>query len=290
MRLATVAWRGATSAALVGDGWVAAVRQLPGREQAHDVYDLIGEPLSGSEVSELEGLGEPEEGACWLPPVLRPPKNVLCVGRNYVEHVNEGARAEGRAAEMPGAPIWFTKPATALVGCGSDVVLDRDFTSSLDYEGELAVVVGKACKKLSPRSALDAVFGYTIFNDVTARDVQHGSKQWFRGKSGDTYGPCGPWVTTADEVPDPQDLRIRTTVNGEARQSDSTASMIFDVATLIADVSAGLTLMPGDIIATGTPSGVAWGMPQPVYLELGDEVAVEIEGLGRLWNRVAAGS
>jgi 2-keto-4-pentenoate hydratase/2-oxohepta-3-ene-1,7-dioic acid hydratase in catechol pathway len=289
VRLATVRWTDSTSAALVVGDRVAPVRSLPGREAARDVTALIAVPLTDTEVEQLTGLAGPADDVVWLPPVVTPPKNVLCVGRNYVEHVKEGARAEGRAtAEIPTVPIWFSKPPTSLVGSGGEIVHDPSFTATLDYEGELAVVIGTTCKGASVGSALDHVFGYTVFNDVTARDVQQRHKQWLRGKGADTYGPCGPWVVTRDEIPDPQDLTITTTVNGTVRQQDTTRNMIFDVATLIADISAGTTLLPGDVIATGTPSGVAWGMDQPEYLTAGDEVAVEISGIGRLVNRVAA--
>jgi 2-keto-4-pentenoate hydratase/2-oxohepta-3-ene-1,7-dioic acid hydratase in catechol pathway len=225
----------------------------------------------------------------WLPPILRPPKNVLCVGKNYVEHAKEGAKAEGLAkAEIPTAPIWFSKPHTSLVGSRGAIVRDAAFTNALDYEAELAVVIGKPCRNVSRERALDYVFGYTILNDVTARDVQQGRKQWFRGKAADTYAPCGPWIVTADEIPDPQSLAVRTMVNGGVRQNDTTANMIFDVRTLIADLCVGITLEPGDIIATGTPAGVAWGMDEPKYLLPGDEVVVEIERIGQLHNSVTA--
>ena len=289
MRLATIRWQDSTSAALVDGDAVAAVRGLPGRDDARDVAALIHAPLTDPEIAQLGGLTEPGDRVEWLAPILSPPKNVLCVGRNYVEHVKEGARAEGLTkAEIPTVPIWFSKPATALVGHGGAILHDPSFTSALDYEGELGVVIGDTCRGVSRTNALEHVFGYTIFNDVTARDVQQRHKQWLRGKGADSYGPCGPWVVTRDEIPDPQALQITTTVNGQVRQQDTTANMIFDIATLIADISAGMTLQPGDILATGTPSGVGWGMDQQTYLVPGDAVAIEIAGIGRLENRVAA--
>lgn len=289
MRFATIPWQESTSAALVSGDAVAVVRDLPGRDDARDVLALIHRPLTDDERSDLSTCGVPISTATWRSPILRPPKNVLCVGKNYVEHVHEGARAEGQAAgEIPAAPIWFSKAATALLGCGGEIEHDATFTSCLDYEGELAVVIGDTCRRVSAEDAYEHIFGYTILNDVTARDVQQGRKQWLRGKSADTYAPCGPWVVTPDEVGDPQHLSLTTTVNGVVRQNDDTANMIFDIATLIADISVGMTLHAGDIIATGTPSGVAWGMDEPAYLLPGDEVVVEVENIGRLWNRVVS--
>jgi 2-keto-4-pentenoate hydratase/2-oxohepta-3-ene-1,7-dioic acid hydratase in catechol pathway len=289
VKLATIAWNGSSTAAYVVGEQVYPVRTLSGRNDAGDVTALIARPLSAGETAQLT-QGKPVEAPVkWLPPILRPPKNVLCVGKNYVEHAKEGAKAEGLAkAEIPTAPIWFSKPHTALVGQDDAIVHDTAFTQQLDYEAELAVVIARSCRNVAPERALDFVFGYTILNDVTARDVQQGRKQWFRGKSADTYAPCGPWIVTADEIPDPQRLTVRTTVNGGVRQNDTTANMIFDVRTLISDLSVGISLEAGDIIATGTPAGVAWGMDEPKYLQPGDEVVVEIERIGSLHNTVTA--
>jgi 2-keto-4-pentenoate hydratase/2-oxohepta-3-ene-1,7-dioic acid hydratase in catechol pathway len=287
MRLATIEWDGSTSAALVMDGGLAPVRALPSREDAEDVRALIARPLEPSERDALAGRVQPLEGSRLLPPILRPPKNVLCVGRNYMAHVEEGARAEGREAQRPEAPIWFTKSHTALVGCGGEVRCDPAFTDQLDYEGELAVVIGRGGYGIPAAEALSHVFGYTGFLDITARDRQRRHGQWFKGKSADTYGPCGPWVVTADEIEDPQRLTIETIVDGDIRQSDTTANMLFDVATLVADISEALTLEPGDLIATGTPEGVAWGRGDSSYLVPGSVVELRIEGIGRLWNTVS---
>jgi 2-keto-4-pentenoate hydratase/2-oxohepta-3-ene-1,7-dioic acid hydratase in catechol pathway len=288
MKLATVRWNDSSSAAVVFGDRVAAVRQLSGRDQASDVLSVIHQPLSQDEVRQLADLASIAPST-WLPPIVRPPKNILCVGKNYMEHMKEFDKAWGLArAEVPQSPMWFSKAHTALVGSGGAILHDPHFTQALDYEGEFAVVIGNRCRKVKAERALDHVFGYTILNDVSARDVQHGRKQWFTGKSADSYAPCGPWVVTRDEIADPQQLSLRTTVNGEVRQTVNTCEMIFDVRTLIADISAGMTLEPGDMIATGTPVGVAWGMDTPRYLLPGDEVAVEIEKIGRLWNRVIA--
>jgi 2-keto-4-pentenoate hydratase/2-oxohepta-3-ene-1,7-dioic acid hydratase in catechol pathway len=290
MKLATVPWKDSSSAAVVFGERVAAVRQLSGRDQASDVLSLIHKPLSQDELRQLSDLTSPAPSA-WLPPIIRPPKNLLCVGKNYMEHVKEFDKAWGLSrTEVPPSPMWFSKAHTALIGAGGEIIHDPDFTQALDYEGELVAVIGDRCRKVTAEAALDHVFGYTILNDVTARNVQHGRKQWFTGKSADTYAPCGPWVVTRDEVADPQQLNLRTTVNGEERQSVNTRDMIFGIRALIADISTGMTLEPGDLIATGTPVGVAWGMDPPRYLVPGDEVVVEIEKIGRLWNRVIAAS
>jgi 2-keto-4-pentenoate hydratase/2-oxohepta-3-ene-1,7-dioic acid hydratase in catechol pathway len=288
MRLGTAAWRSGTSAILVEGDRCAFVAELPGRSDTRDVAALIATELTLDEITALRQRLVPLDEQRLRPPVLRPPKNVLCVGKNYLEHVHEGARAEGLAPKVPTVPIWFTKAHTALVGTGGSVVLDPAFTSQLDYEGELAMVIGRTLRAATRDNALDHVFGYTILNDVTARDVQQRHVQWFRGKSSDTFAPCGPWVVTADEIPDPQRLEVRTLVNGEIRQQDSTANMIFSLVDLLVDISASMTLEPGDIIGTGTPQGVAWGMDEPRYLAVGDEVVVEVSGVGRLVSTVAA--
>jgi 2-keto-4-pentenoate hydratase/2-oxohepta-3-ene-1,7-dioic acid hydratase in catechol pathway len=237
------------------------------------------------ELQRLPLLPLPAEGD-WLPPIMHPPKNVFCVGRNYLEHLKDSSRAEGHKIEPPKFPIWFTKAANSLLGHNGKIQFDPRFTQQLDYEGELAVVIGRKCRSVTPQQALDFVFGYTILNDVSARDVQLRHNQWFKGKSADTYAPCGPWIVTGDEIGNPQQLHLRTLVNGHVRQQDSTGSMIFDIRTQIADLSAGITLEPGDIIATGTPMGVGAGMEPPQYLKEGDEVVVEIDKIGRLANRV----
>jgi 2-keto-4-pentenoate hydratase/2-oxohepta-3-ene-1,7-dioic acid hydratase in catechol pathway len=285
VRLATISWNGGSSAALVEGDRAAAVRALPGRDAAVDVAALIAAPLTAGEQAALAQHMEPLDDARLLPPIPRPPKNVLCVGKNYVEHVREGAAAEGVAFEIPTAPIWFSKPHTALVGCGADIVCDPAFTTELDYEGELAVVIGRGGRGIRAEDALDHVFGYTIVNDVTARDRQQLHKQWFVGKGADTFAPMGPWIVTADELPDPSGLAVESRVDDEVRQTGDTSQMIFDVPTLIADISRAMTLEPGDVIATGTPPGVAWGTAR--YLRPGSIVSISIEGIGRLWNRVA---
>ncbi|MGI9504908.1 MAG: fumarylacetoacetate hydrolase family protein [Geminicoccaceae bacterium] len=220
-----------------------------------------------------------------LAPLPYPAKNVFCVGRNYLEHIAEGERAQNKTIGVTEHPVFFTKPPTAVIGPGADVPIFPHVSENIDYEVELAVVIGKAGRDIQPSEAMDHVFGYTIMNDVTARDVQrrHGG-QYFKGKALDGSCPLGPVIVTADALGDPTCLSIRLSVNGERRQDGNTADMIFDIPTLIASLSAGLTLEPGDILATGTPSGVGYAMDPPVFLKDCDVVVCEIEGIGRLEN------
>ncbi|WP_433285635.1 fumarylacetoacetate hydrolase family protein [Pseudonocardia sp. CA-142604] len=288
MRIATIGWSGTTSAAVVFESGLAPVRTLPGRESAVDALSVIGTPLTSDELVALErGESVPRASATLHAPIPHPPKNVLCVGKNYREHVAEGARAEGRTDfSVPEQPVWFTKPASALVGDGGNIIQDPEFTKALDYEGELAIVIGRGGKSIPADAVFDHIFGYTIVNDVTARDVQQAHLQWFRGKSADSYAPCGPWIVTADEIKEPEALDLTTRVNGEVRQHDNTRNLLFGIPLLVSNISQALTLQPGDIIATGTPSGVAWGMDTPRYLAAGDVVEVEVEGIGTLTNTV----
>lgn len=208
---------------------------------------------------------------------LVPQKNVFCVGRNYLEHAKEGARAAGRELKLPDVPTFFTKAPTAIADPDAVLGLSAAVSSEYDWEAELAVVIGKHGRDIDEASALEHVFGYTCLNDLTARDLQRAHGQWFKGKSLDHSCPLGPWIVTADEIGDPQALKIGLRVNGESKQSASTGSMIFSVARIIAELSKGMTLEPGDIIATGTPAGVA-------PLSAGDVVEVEVQGIGILKN------
>jgi 2-keto-4-pentenoate hydratase/2-oxohepta-3-ene-1,7-dioic acid hydratase in catechol pathway len=210
-------------------------------------------------------------------PIDRPGK-IICVGLNYKDHAAEGGNP------IPERPLLFAKWGNVLIGPGDPIVLPS-WMDRVDYEGELGVVIGARIKNVSRENALEAVRGYACFNDVSARALQHGDGQWSRGKSVDTFGPVGE-LTPAAEVPDPQQLAIRTILNGETMQDSSTAAMIFPVAEIIAFVTQTLTLEPGDLIATGTPSGVGYARKPPVFLEDGDEVTVEIAGLAPLKNPV----
>jgi len=223
-----------------------------------------------------------------LAPLPRPAKNVFCVGRNYLDHVSEGYKAQKLEIKVPEHIQFFSKPPTAVIGPDASIECDPAVTGKLDYEVELGIVIGKGGKNISADQALSHVFGYTIVNDITARDLQRAHDQWFKGKGLDRSCPMGPWIVTADEVAAPQDIRLSLSVNGEPRQDASTAQMIFKLPAIIAELSKGLTLEPGDIIATGTPSGVGYAMDPPRFLRPGDVIRCEIEGIGVLSNRVAA--
>jgi 2-keto-4-pentenoate hydratase/2-oxohepta-3-ene-1,7-dioic acid hydratase in catechol pathway len=229
--------------------------------------------------AQRQGLAHPRDSVHLLAPIPRPAKNIFCLGRNYAEHAAE------RGAAAPTIPVYFTKPSTTVIGPEADIIYHR-CTKELDYEVELAAVIGLGGRNIPKDQALSHVFGYTILNDVTARDLQKAHGQWFKGKSLDTFAPMGPALVTADEVPDPQGLRVRLRVNGQERQNAGTETMIFGVATCIAVLSEGLTLDPGDIIATGTPAGV--GAASNGLLKVGDVVEAEVTGLGVLRNRVVA--
>ena len=223
-----------------------------------------------------------------LAPIPRTRKNVFCIGRNYVEHVAEGARAAGQETKLPEYPQIFTKAPTAINAPGAPVRLDEGLTKLLDYEVELAVVIGKAGRDIPKDRAYEHVFGYTIANDITARDLQRRHEQWFKGKSLDTSLPLGPWIIDAKEIGDPTTLELSLTVNGEERQRAKTSMMIFDIPTIIASLSAGMTLEPGDIIATGTPSGVGYAMTPPRGLKDGDVVVARIDRIGELESPIRA--
>ena len=210
-------------------------------------------------------------------------KNVFCVGRNYKAHIEEMAASFGRAAEFPKAPEFFSKPPTTIIGPGDAIEHNADITRQLDWEVELAVIIGVGGKNIARVDAMKHVYGYTIVNDVTARDVQMRHQQWDMGKSFDTFCPMGPWIVTADEL-DGQHTRVRCWVNDSLRQDGRTEDLIFDIPTLIETISRGITLYPGDVIATGTPAGVGLGLKPPVFLKKGDVVRIEIDGIGTLQN------
>lgn len=218
---------------------------------------------------------------------VRPARNVFCVGRNYLEHAKEGARAAGRELKLPPVPAFFTKAPTAIVAPDAVLHLSSGVSREYDYEAELAVVIGARCKNVAETNALDVVFGYAALNDVTARDLQRDHGQWFKGKSLDDSCPLGPWIVTPEEIADPQSLTIRFRLNGVEKQHASTAQMIFPVARLIAELSKGMTLLPGDVIATGTPAGVGFARTPPEFLSDGDVMEVEIDGIGVLRNEVS---
>lgn len=225
-----------------------------------------------------------------LAPFPRPRRNVMCVGKNYFEHSkefeNSGFDSTSGGQTVPEAPVIFTKATTSITGPGTPIPASADPTGSTDYEGELAVVIGRTGRRVALADAFDYVCGYTIVNDVTARNIQHLHKQWFLGKSLDGYCPMGPYFVTADEIGDVTTLNLTTRVNDELRQNACIKDLIFDIPTIINTLSSLFTLMPGDIIATGTPAGVGIGFKPPKFLQTGDRVTVEIDRIGILENPV----
>jgi 2-keto-4-pentenoate hydratase/2-oxohepta-3-ene-1,7-dioic acid hydratase in catechol pathway len=286
MRLLTYRTRDGDRVGLAVDGQVLAVDDLledgPWTMQAvveggRSLLDRLGTAAARA----IEGgtpAATPLAGLDLVAPLARPGK-IIAVGRNYREHAAE----EG--ADVQPDPVIFTKFSSAIVGHGADIVWAADASVQVDHEAELAVVIGSHARDVARAAALDAVFGYTCLDDVSARDLQVQDGQWVRAKSLDTFCPMGPWIVTADEIPDPSALAIRCTVNGEVRQAASTGDMIHDVRSLIAFCSRFFTLEPGDVIATGTPGGVGAFRDPPVFLADGDVVAVSIEGIGTLENR-----
>ena len=225
-----------------------------------------------------------------LAPIPRPCRNIMCVGKNYREHVQElqssGSACDTNSADLPEKPIIFTKATTSVSGPGEAIPARLDPTDSTDYEGELAVIIGKQGRNISQDKAFDHIYGYTILNDVTSRRLQKQHQQWFLGKSLDGFCPMGPAIVTADEISDVTQLRVQTWINNELRQDNVVASLIFDIPTLIETLSRTMTLVSGDIIATGTPAGVGMGFKPPRFLQTGDVVKIRIDPIGILENPV----
>ena len=273
----------------------AAAQSLLGRKLPDDMLSFIAagpDALKSAREALAAAAKSPQakwygaEGTKLLAPIPHPRKNVFCVGRNYKAHIIEGARARGREPTFPPVPEFFTKPPTAIIGHDDEVHLDTRHTKKLDYEIELAIVIGKRCRDLSLEDVPGAIFGYTIVNDVSARELQAAHGQWFKGKGFDTYCPMGPCIVTADEYGNPGGRRLVLTVNGETRQDSNTSDLLFGVPEIIRSLAGGMTLEPGDVIATGTPSGVALGMTPQKWLQDGDVIVADIEGIGKLRNRV----
>lgn len=228
----------------------------------------------------------PNDQVQWLAPIPRPRKNIICLGLNYLDHAKESFAAHGKQVEIPQHPVVFTKAVTSVTGPYSDIPYDISITTQLDWEVELAVIIGRGGRHIPEQQALDHIFGYTVINDLSARDIQFRHKQYFLGKSLDGAAPMGPCLVTADSIPNPQILKLKTLVNGVVKQSSSTQEQIFSVAQTIAILSRSLTLEPGDIIATGTPSGVGFARTPPEFLHAGDIIECEIDGIGRLRNHI----
>ena len=222
-------------------------------------------------------------------PIPRPRKNIFCVGWNYLEHFEEGSKARPHVQEMPLHPAFFTKAPTCMNGPYDRIPMHAGVTAKLDWEVELGAIIGKGGINITEADAMKHIFGYTVINDVSAREVQrqHG-QQWFKGKSLDGHCPMGPWIATADEVPQPQDLHITCRVNGVTKQDSNTRHMYFKIPRIIAELSAGLTLEPGDIICTGTPAGVGHARTPPEFMNAGDIMETEITGLGVLRNKIGS--
>jgi len=218
-----------------------------------------------------------------LAPVL-PSKNILCIGKNYYDHILEFDGSDQDFQKVQENPIFFSKAISSITGPNSSILLHEDVTHAVDYEAELAVVIGKKGIHIKKEQALSHVYGYTILNDITARDLQKEHQQWLRGKSLDTHCPIGPWLITADEIANPQSLGIRSIVNGDVRQDSNTKLMIHSIAAIIEVLSKGMTLEVGDVIATGTPKGVGMGFTPPKYLKHGDRVEIVIDQIGSLIN------
>ncbi len=245
----------------------------------------LGSALDGADAAQLVGCSMPASNATLLAPIPRPRKNVFGIGLNYTEHVAESARSLDTSKELPQEPVIFSKPPTAVIAWNDPIRHNADVTQQLDWETELAVIIGSRAQRVSKEAALDHVFGYTIINDVSARDCRRAG-QWIVSKGQDSFAPMGPAIVTADEIPDPHTLGLKTWVNGVEKQSGNTKYMLFGVRELIADISSVMTLEPGDIIATGTPAGVGAGREPQEFMWPGDVVESEIEKIGRLRNPI----
>jgi 2-keto-4-pentenoate hydratase/2-oxohepta-3-ene-1,7-dioic acid hydratase in catechol pathway len=286
MRLATCQRDGGTFVGAIIEGRIVDV--------APDMVGLIAGGVSALEQARAIGRsagGAPLADVRLLAPIPRPQRDVFCVGWNYSEHFREGQLVRGKdvPADLPEWPALFSKGPNTVTGPDTGVLFPAPHSEQLDWECELAVVIGREGRDITEDKALEHVFGYTCANDVSVRDVQrrHGG-QWFKGKNFDTHLPLGPWIVTADEIPNPHELRISTRVNGVTKQDSRTEHMVFTVPRIIRDLSAGMTLVPGDIIITGTPEGVGFARKPPEFLKVGDVVEVDIERIGVLRNTVVA--
>jgi 2-keto-4-pentenoate hydratase/2-oxohepta-3-ene-1,7-dioic acid hydratase in catechol pathway len=262
-----------------------AIEPLPPRVASLEAF-IAGDAAGRQAALAARGAAIPLASVTLQAP-LAPRKNVFCVGRNYLAHAQEGARARGEELNLPSVPTFFTKAPTAIAGPDATLRLSSNVSPQYDWEAELAVIIGARCKDVAEADALDVVFGYTCLNDVSARDLQRAHQQWFKGKSLDDTCPLGPWIVDAQEAGDAQNLDIALRVGGVTRQDSNTRAMIFPIRRIIAELSRGMTLEPGDIIATGTPDGVGFAMEPPVFLADGDIMEVEIERIGVLRNPVA---
>ena len=288
MRIATYSHKGQRHVGQISaDGQHVTAFDLPDAQARLGAQSLIEAQVAGRPLPALTGAPLALSAVQLQAPLPVPRRNVWCVGRNYHAHAKELATSVFKAsnADPQAWPIVFTKVPECVVGPTDEVRLPgAAISDQIDYEAELAVVIGKGGKNITQADAMSHVYGYTIVNDVTARDVQMRHQQWDMGKSFDTFCPMGPWIVTADAM-DGRKTRVRCWVNGELRQDGPTENMIFDIPTLIETISRGITLYPGDIIATGTPAGVGMGLTPPRYIASGDVIRVEIDGIGQIENR-----
>ncbi len=247
------------------------------------------EVIAAGAAPKTSGSAKPLSEVKLLPPIVTLKRPVIAVGLNYKRHADEGARKHGqrKVGEYPKIPVFFTKWIGSHNGPESDIIM-HEITKELDYECELVIVIGKKGINIPKEKAMDYVYGYTVMNEVSARDIQRRHGQWFKGKALDTFGPIGPWIVTKDETGSGDNLGIETRLNGEVRQKSSTNDMIFDVATIVSAISEGFTLVPGDLIATGTAEGVGFAMDPPGLMKVGDMVECEIENIGVLRNKIVA--
>ncbi len=247
----------------------------------------LSEILSKTKSKDLVGVSMPIENAKILAPIPRPRKNIFGIGLNYTEHVAESARSLDTSSELPQEPIIFSKFPTAVIGDGEPICHNQKITQQLDWEAELAVIIGKKCNRVNKDDALQHVFGYTIINDISARDCRRAG-QWLVSKSQHSFAPMGPCIVTADEIKEPHNLNISCHVNGVEKQNSNTKFMLFNINDLIEDISQGLLLEPGDIIATGTPAGVGAGREPQEFMWPGDVLETSIEGIGKIRNPIIA--
>lgn len=287
MRFATFTHQGRRLVGQVSaDGRSITALDLPAAHPDRGMLSMIEQVASGGALPNTTGAALPLDSVKLVAPIPVPRRNVWCVGRNYHAHAQElqASVFKNNAADPTSWPIFFTKAPETVVGPHDDVVLPgAAISTQIDYEAELTIVIGKGGKNIPRDQAMDHVFGYTIVNDITSRDVQMRHQQWDLGKSFDTFCPMGPWIVTADEL-DARNTRVRCWVNGELRQDALTTDLIFDLPSLIETASRGITLYPGDLIATGSPAGVGMGMTPPSWLKAGDSVRIAIDGLGEIEN------
>jgi 2-keto-4-pentenoate hydratase/2-oxohepta-3-ene-1,7-dioic acid hydratase in catechol pathway len=295
MRIATCKYHDQVHLAVVQDNSV--LFPAMSKEWSNDITSMLQLIDAGAEsLQALQKIVAQASTDEWVPlpsvelisPIPRPRQNIMCLGWNYIEHVEETAGKALEAPKLPKYPIVFTKAASSMNGPYAEIPVDLAVSNKMDWEVELAVIIGKAGQGIAKENALDHVFGYSIINDISARDIQKRHKQFFVGKSFTGACPMGPWIVTADEIADPQNLDLKSWVNNDIKQDSNTKYQIFDVASVIETLSQGMILEVGDIIATGTPSGVGYVRNPPEYLMPGDVVDCEIEGIGKISNPIVS--